>query len=152
MEEEEGGAVGDALAAKYLQRHKLALLAVEGAVDFSGSAGAEIVGDFEAGGEAGPGPSLADALYALVHSLRGDLPPAEPYFARVLADYAKGQAPALHVAWVYAVQNKLDAALTVLERGVVNHDPTLLYIKVVPFLENLRPHPGFQSILQRLAL
>ncbi len=99
-----------------------------------------------------PGPSLADALYALIHSLRADLPQAEPYFSRVLANYAKGQAPALHVAWVYAVQNKLDDAVTVLERGLVNHDPTLLYIKVVPFLENLRPHPGFQSILQRLAL
>ncbi len=99
-----------------------------------------------------PGPSLADALYALIHSLRGDLPQAAPFFNRVLADYTSGQAPALHVAWVYAVQNKLDEAVKILERGVATHDPTLLYIKVVPFLENLRPHPGFQTILQRLAL
>jgi len=110
---------------------------------------AAIVKSFEAGR---PGPSLAEALYALIHSLLGDLPQAEPYFARILADYAKGQVPALHVAWVYAVQHKLDEAVIVLERGLASHDPTLLYIKVVPFLENLRPHAGFQSILQRLAL
>ncbi len=99
-----------------------------------------------------PAPSLGDALYALIHSLRGDLPQAEPYFARVLASHAKGQEPIICVAWVYAVQHKLDEAVAILEPGLVSHDPTLLYIKVVPFLENLRPHAGFQSILQRLAL
>lgn len=100
----------------------------------------------------GGGPSLANPVFALIHSLRGDNEAAEPYFESVRAAYDAGREPALHVAWVYASQRRNDEAITVLARGVDEHDPTMLYIKVMPFFENLRNDRRFQELIQRLAL
>ncbi len=97
-------------------------------------------------------PSLADQLYALVHSLAGDRAAAEPYFARLREEFRQRRIPALTVAWVYAAQGRLEEALSVLEQAVAYRDPALLYIKVVPFLENLRGQPRFEALLTQMRL
>jgi tetratricopeptide (TPR) repeat protein len=112
---------------------------------------ATIMKSLEASGTAAP-PSLAGQLFALIHSLRGEPGEAEPFFAPMLIEYARGNIPALHMAWVYAAQRKIDEAIAVLDRGLTVHDPTLLYIKVVPFLENLRHDQRFLTIVQRMNL
>ncbi len=97
-------------------------------------------------------PSLADQLYALVHSLAGNRAAAEPYFARLREEFRQRRIPALTVAWVYAAQGRPEEALSVLEQAVAFRDPALLYIKVVPFLENLRGQPRFEALLTQMRL
>ena len=53
-------------------------------------------------------------------------------------------------AQILAQAGKADAALKVLEKAAAAQDSGLVYLLIDPFLEPLRQHPRFKSLLQRL--
>jgi hypothetical protein len=48
--------------------------------------------------------------------------------------------------------NEVDTALDWLERAHVQHDQTLVWIKVHPRLDPLRGHPRYQALLKKMSL
>jgi serine/threonine protein kinase/tetratricopeptide (TPR) repeat protein len=56
------------------------------------------------------------------------------------------------IASIYACMNEVDTALDWLERAHVQHDQTLVWIKVHPRLDPLRGHPRYQALLKKMSL
>ncbi|MBM3787523.1 MAG: hypothetical protein FJW30_24470 [Acidobacteria bacterium] len=96
--------------------------------------------------------SLASQILAHVHLLQGSRELAAPHVKKVMDAYATGHAPAMLVAFLYAARNENAEAVRVLNKGVSDHDPSLLYIHVIPFFLELRKDPRFQEVIHRMAL
>lgn len=95
---------------------------------------------------------LSDQLFAHIHAMRGEREAAEPYVKRLEKHYADGVAPALYMGSVYAALDRRREAIAVFAKGVAKHDPTMLYVKVIPFLSDLRKEPEFQKLIQEMSL
>ena len=54
------------------------------------------------------------------------------------------------IACAYAVLGETDKAMAWLERSVDTGNPCWPFFKIDPFLENLRPNPGFQRLVAML--
>lgn len=57
--------------------------------------------------------------------------------------------PPCHIAMVYNGLGETDQALAWLQRGIVERDPKIAFLKVEPKWNNLRSDPRFQQLLQR---
>ena len=99
-----------------------------------------------------PPPPVSASLFALIHSLRGDRAAARPFLERVQEEYTQRRMPVLYLAWIHAVQGNHDETMRLLETAWREHDPTMLYVKVLPFYEPLRPDPRFQDLIRRMGL
>jgi tetratricopeptide (TPR) repeat protein/tRNA A-37 threonylcarbamoyl transferase component Bud32 len=97
-------------------------------------------------------PLLSTQLFAMVYSLRGDHSAARPYAVLLEQQVAQGAASPGRLARVYSIQRDLDGAISLLERALLARDTSLGYIKVDPFLENVRQHPRFPSLVAAMRL
>ena len=97
-------------------------------------------------------PSLSDEMFSLFYSMRGEAGKAEPYFRRLLLKMAASRCSPVTVACVYALQSKTGTALDLLERAATWRDRGLLYIKVIPYFENLRKEPRFTRLVAAMGL
>jgi tetratricopeptide (TPR) repeat protein len=60
--------------------------------------------------------------------------------------------PPYHIALIYSGLDEHNEALSWLERGFVERDPKMTFIKVDSKLNNLRNEPRFKSIVERMGL
>ncbi|MEO8372907.1 MAG: protein kinase [Candidatus Solibacter sp.] len=100
----------------------------------------------------GKQPKLATQMFALFHSLKGDLEAAAPYVRRMEDELLQAYGAPVRLAWMYSVQGAVERALNLLERALVQRDPSLIYVRVNPFLENSRSHPRFQAVVSAMRL
>ena len=70
----------------------------------------------------------------------------------VLEELKSRGAPAFEIALVHAGLGQREQALDWLEEAYARRDPFLIYIKVDPNLDGLRPDPRFQNLLRRVGL
>ena len=99
-----------------------------------------------------PRPLFSDRLFALIFSIGGDVQSAGPYLDRGLEDMHAGTLSPAEAAWPYAVLHNYPVALDLLERAYQNAPRSLLYLKVNPFLENLKGQPRFNQLVLNLRL
>lgn len=59
---------------------------------------------------------------------------------------------AYHIAIIYNGLGQHDEALAWLERAYAQRSPAMVFLKVEPKWNNLRPHPRFQDLLRRVGL
>ncbi len=97
-------------------------------------------------------PSMADQLYALCYSMKGDDRSAEPHLQRLVNEMKLHRLSPVVVAFVYALQRQNAKALDLLEQGATWRDRRLLYIKVNPYFERLRDQPRFRALLSEMRL
>ena len=97
-------------------------------------------------------PSLSDEMFSLFYSMRGEVRKAEPYLRRLLLRMATHRCSPVIVACVYALQSKTGPALDLLESAAIWRDRGLLYIKVIPYFENLRQEPRFARLVSAMRL
>lgn len=97
-------------------------------------------------------PLLSTQLSALTYSLMGDPAAARPHVLLLEQQVAQGAASPGRLARVYSIQRDLDRAMALLERALLARDTSLGYIKVDPFLENVRQHPRFPSLVAAMRL
>ena len=77
--------------------------------------------------------------------------------ARALLTELEGQATRefvapTNLAFVYVALGDRTAAFALLERGVAERDPAMLYLQVEPKLDNVRSDARFQAIAERTQL
>jgi len=97
-------------------------------------------------------PSMSDELFSLFYSMRGEVGKAEPYLRRLLSRMAVHRCSPVLVASVYSLQSKTGPALDLLERAATWRDRGLLYIRVIPYFENLRQEPRFKKLVAYMRL
>ena len=97
-------------------------------------------------------PSLSDQMFSLYYSMRGEVRKADPYLRRLLVRMAANRCSPVTVAGVYALQSKVRPALDLLERAATWRDRGLLYIKVIPYFENLRQETRFKKLVADMRL
>jgi tetratricopeptide (TPR) repeat protein len=54
------------------------------------------------------------------------------------------------VAWVQVRLGEFNTAFETLERALEKHDTNIIYLKVDPFWDAIRPDPRFQNLLRRM--
>jgi serine/threonine protein kinase/tetratricopeptide (TPR) repeat protein len=97
-------------------------------------------------------PLLSDRMYALFHSIAGDFAAAEPHVRRLKDDVQAGRLSPVDLASIYSMQHNYGPALDLLESAYAAHDRGLMYMKVYPFLENLRGQPRFERLIRQVGL
>jgi tRNA A-37 threonylcarbamoyl transferase component Bud32/tetratricopeptide (TPR) repeat protein/TolB-like protein len=97
-------------------------------------------------------PSLSDQMFSLYYSMRGEVRKADPYLRRLLVRMAANRCSPVTVAGVYALQSMVRPALDLLERAATWRDRGLLYIKVIPYFENLRQETRFKKLVADMRL
>jgi serine/threonine-protein kinase len=95
-------------------------------------------------------PLLSDRMYLLFRAVAGK--DVSPFLERLTVDMESGKFSPADIAWVYAIQHKHAKALELLDRAYNQNVRSLLYIKVNPFLENLRGQPRFERLIEMLRL
>jgi serine/threonine protein kinase/tetratricopeptide (TPR) repeat protein len=98
-----------------------------------------------------PVASFANLLYALTFSLSGD-PAASDYESKLKIEVSQGMTRPVVMAWIASIQGRREEALQCLEDVWSRREQGLNYLRVNPFLENLRGTPRFQALLQQLRL
>jgi tetratricopeptide (TPR) repeat protein/tRNA A-37 threonylcarbamoyl transferase component Bud32 len=97
-------------------------------------------------------PLLSTQLFCLTYSHMGDTAAARPYALLLEQQVAQGAASPGRLARIYSIQRDLDRAIALLERALLARDTSLGYIKVDPFLENVRRHPRFPNLVAAMRL
>jgi len=97
-------------------------------------------------------PLLSDRLLSLIYAIAGDVSLLEPVRLRLAEDVRSGLYSAADAAWPYAILHNYPLALDMLEASYRTNPRSLLYIKVNPFLENLKGQPRFEKLLRDLQL
>lgn len=95
---------------------------------------------------------LSDRMFALVHSLRGEIDQAEPFIQRIREAVLQNRTSPVYLAMMLSSQKRLDEALSAVEQATMMRDPSVLYLRVNIFLENLRGLPRFETVLQTIHL
>ncbi|MBI2689204.1 MAG: protein kinase [Acidobacteria bacterium] len=98
-----------------------------------------------------PANLFGDLLYALVYILSGH-PSANQHAQKVREHVAAGRLRPVIMAAICAIRKENEEALRVLEDIHARREQGLNYIRVDPFLENLRGEPRFQTLLKQLRL
>jgi hypothetical protein len=89
-------------------------------------------------------------MYLLFRAIAGE--GTSPYLERLTEDMENGKFSPADIAWAYAIQRDYATALDMLDRAYRQNTRSLLYIKVNPFLENLRGQPRFDQLIKNLRL
>jgi serine/threonine protein kinase/tetratricopeptide (TPR) repeat protein len=97
-------------------------------------------------------PWLSDKLLALTHTIAGKAAEAATHVSRLLEDMQNARLTPADVAWTYAIERDFGTAINLLERAFAESPNGLVYIKVNPFLENLRGQPRFERLIRDLRL
>jgi serine/threonine protein kinase/Tfp pilus assembly protein PilF len=86
--------------------------------------------------------------YALAKS--GKRAEAQAVLEELLKLSTERYIPPYHIALIYNGLDERDKAFAWLERGFVQRDPKMVFLKVEPKWNNLRDDPRFQDLLQRV--
>lgn len=97
-------------------------------------------------------PYLSDRVGALTHTIAGNHAEAAAMITRLREDVEKHRMTPADLSWTYAVERDYGTAISLLERARADSPYGLIYIKVNPFLENLRGQPRFERLVQDLRL
>jgi tetratricopeptide (TPR) repeat protein len=97
-------------------------------------------------------PRLSTQMFALTYSLCTPPTAALPYVRELEEDVFQNGGSPVRLAWIYAIQKETDKALELLERALLARDASLYYIRVNPFLENLRKQQRFEAIVAAMQL
>jgi tetratricopeptide (TPR) repeat protein len=97
-------------------------------------------------------PTVLDDCNARVNILDalGRKADADAVFARILKRYANEDP--YGIATIYAARREFDRAFEWLERAYKMRETWVLYMKVDPWLKNLRPDPRFKALLHKIGL
>jgi TolB-like protein/Tfp pilus assembly protein PilF len=98
-----------------------------------------------------PSP-LADFASALASACRGDVLAARKSLEAAVSSKGPAFASPYQLALGYASIHDKEAALRYLERSAAMHEPQLLYIKVDPLFDQIRPDPRFLALERKLGL
>ena len=94
--------------------------------------------------------AIAFEGYALTKS--GKQAEARALLATLLQSSTKHYVSPYSIALLYNGLGERDKTLTWLERGYVQRDPKMVFLKVEPKWNNLREDPNFQDLLRRVGL
>jgi serine/threonine protein kinase/tetratricopeptide (TPR) repeat protein len=94
----------------------------------------------------------ADQVFALTYALMGDTSTARIYRERMEADVEQGGTSPAGVAWAYAAEGQTARACDFFDLALTRRDRRLLYVKVLPFLENMRGVERFETLLKTMKL
>lgn len=94
----------------------------------------------------------SDRMFAQFYGMTGDRKSAEPFLSHLNQALAKEAISPAVAAWVYAALGRKDDAIDLLERAAAERDRHMLFLKVYPFVDNLRKEPRFQAIMARMHL
>jgi eukaryotic-like serine/threonine-protein kinase len=95
---------------------------------------------------------MSDRLYALSYSMMSHYDLAAPYLERLERNVDLRLTSPGANATVYVAQNRLDEALTALERATLLRDRFVINLRVNVLLEALHGLPRFEALLQTLRL
>jgi serine/threonine protein kinase/tetratricopeptide (TPR) repeat protein len=93
---------------------------------------------------------FSDSMYALFHAMTGDRAASLRFLRRLEKNL--GESSRIELSQIYAALGEREKALDLLERGAVNKDRRLSYIKVQPYFDSIRDSPRFQELLRQMAL
>jgi len=96
--------------------------------------------------------SLSSAFLGYALSKAGREAEARSVLRGLLKSSAERYVSAYHIALVYNGLGRRDEALAWLERAYAQRDAGMIFLKVEPKWENLRPEPSFQALLRRVGL
>jgi hypothetical protein len=87
---------------------------------------------------------------AVVRFARGETKASDAALEELIARH--GTDSPYQVAEVHGARGEADQAFEWLERTFAQRDPGLTYLKIDPFLKNLRADPRWRALLERLRL
>ena len=87
---------------------------------------------------------------AIIEDAQGHRAAADAALAELVRSYA--QTAAAQIAEVYAHRNDLDNAIKWLDRGIVQRDPGLRWLKVDTLYAPVRGDPRYQALLKKAGL
>jgi DNA-binding winged helix-turn-helix (wHTH) protein/TolB-like protein/Tfp pilus assembly protein PilF len=94
--------------------------------------------------------ALAAQGWALAKA--GDVPGARRVLARLHEEATRRHVPASNLAMLHNALGESDEALSWLERGLAGRDPLMVFLGVDRRWDNLREHPRFQRVIERMRL
>jgi adenylate cyclase len=97
-----------------------------------------------------PGSTLYLGLLGEVHAATGCREEAEKILDRLQAFAKEQYVTPYFLARVFTALGKKEKALTFLEMGYREKAPLMVWLKVDPLLDTLRPDPRFQDLLRRM--
>ena len=100
------------------------------------------------GGEA----PAAMMLLGHVHGLLGQREEACKQIIRLQETSKQRYVPAIYTAFIYAGLDERDLAFQWFEKAYEDRSNYLIYLNVEPSLDNLRPDPRYQRLLERIGL
>jgi len=112
----------------------------------------EAIQEFQTATRVAGGHPKASAGLAHVLALAGRHDEARPILADLESRAATGLVSLNGIAVVHIALGELEAAMTWIERAFQERDRALVWAKVHPRLDPLRPDPRFQAVLARMGL
>lgn len=99
----------------------------------------------------GEDPDLSPEL-AYVYAVSGNKGKAQKILARLLAESKRNPIEPHHFALIYAGLGQKNEAMVMLEQAYRQHSPMMVWLKVDPRFDSLRPDPAFQELMRRVGL
>lgn len=65
-------------------------------------------------------------------------------------EVGRGKLDPIYPAWMYSVLGQRDEAFRWLDRAIEERSPQVVFIRVMPELDNIRSDPRFKTVLQRI--
>lgn len=112
----------------------------------------DAIADLEQAVRHSKGNTRALAMLGVAHAAAGDREAAEEVLDSLQARAASGYQPATSQAAVYNALGNTGRALALLEKALAERDVRLSFLKIDANWDNLRSHPRFQALLQKMKL
>jgi serine/threonine-protein kinase len=109
----------------------------------------QAIPEFEAVSRLSQG-TLGTIMLGYCHARAGRIPEAKRILKSVLSLSPTKYVPPVGIAFIYAGLKENDRAFEWLDRAVEEHAGGLLFIKVDPFFDSLRPDPRFTLLLKKM--
>lgn len=94
----------------------------------------------------------AKAILAIISFRTGEVDKSLQILSELEKEAAGSPRQLTRLAHVYAVMNKKEEALSTLEKALEQRDDRLMWIKTIPYFDNLRSEPRFRKILEKMNL
>lgn len=112
----------------------------------------EAIAELEKAARLSQGASLYAASLAHAYAVTGKRSEAETLLQRTIERGQHAYVPSLHLAIIYVGLERKDEASAWLERGYQERFAWMVWLKVDPRFDLVRPDSRFQNLLRRLGL